>query len=218
MNAPAVLHVCELAVGAFSLLAKALIAAPVVPRPTRVGTLSVCTSETTSWPLRPYGHGRGIAEENMSLQQWKTPNKQTFEDKLLLNYWLKVGGVIYAEVGVGGRGRDHTYPEGSKPRRIDGLRILSNNKQVPPDIILTSRGNKREVEKAIARARTIEVIEIKYSLDRLVIGQSIVGADLMEMEYGTRNIRQVILCEVGDPLLELVCKKRGIKVYEFGWL
>ncbi len=152
----------------------------------------------------------------MPLKQWKSPNKQTFEDKLLLRYWQKVGGVIYAEVVVGGRGRDKSYPDGSKPRRIDGLRISPNSKRISPDIILATGWNKREVQDAIARARTVEVIEIKSSLDRLVIGQSIVGADLMEMEYETKHIHQVILCEVGDPLLELVCKKRGIKVYELG--
>ena len=59
----------------------------------------------------------------------------------------------------------------------------------------------------------IEVIEIKRSLDRVVLGQVIIGADLLELEYAPATIEQTVVCEEGDPVLEYVCDKRGIKVW-----
>ena len=62
----------------------------------------------------------------------------------------------------------------------------------------------------------VEVIEAKLKLNRLVIGQSIVGADLLDLDYQPYSIKQVILCAVGDPLLEMICERRGIKVWKSG--
>ena len=36
---------------------------------------------------------------------------------------------------------------------------------------------------------------------------------MLEMEYAPTKIDQVVICEVGDPVLEKVCDKRGIKVW-----
>jgi hypothetical protein len=73
------------------------------------------------------------------------------------------------------------------------------------------RENRRTVEDLIAGAR-VEVIEVKRSLDRPVLGQVIVGADLLEMEYVPAEVDQVVVCEVGDPVLEAVCERHGIVV------
>jgi hypothetical protein len=65
------------------------------------------------------------------------------------------------------------------------------------------------------RNRKIEVIEIKRKLNRLVIGQVIVGARLVEMEYpDIRSVQRVILCETGDPVLEMVCHELEIRVWK----
>ena len=57
------------------------------------------------------------------------------------------------------------------------------------------------------------MIEVKCSLNRPVIGQVIAGADVLEMEYAPAEVDQVVVCEVGDPLLEAVCERRGIVVF-----
>ena len=41
----------------------------------------------------------------------------------------------------------------------------------------------------------------------------IIGADLLEMECAPTKIDQVLICEVGDPVLEMICDRRGIKVW-----
>ena len=66
-----------------------------------------------------------------------------------------------------------------------------------------------ELESRIER----QVIEIKRSLDRVVLGQVIIGADLLELEYAPATIEQTVVCEEGDPVLKCVCDKRGIKVW-----
>ena len=82
-----------------------------------------------------------------------------------------------------------------------------------PDGIYTfdRRKNRGTVEELIAGAR-VEVVEAKRELNRLVLGQVIIGADLLEMEYGPAEVDQVVVCEVGDPVLELLCARRGIAV------
>jgi hypothetical protein len=72
----------------------------------------------------------------MTLQNWKPPSKRTYEDGLLLRYWQRVGGIIFTEVLVG-RGGLQQWPEGAKPRRIDGVRIVSSaSESMPPDIVI----------------------------------------------------------------------------------
>jgi hypothetical protein len=149
----------------------------------------------------------------MPLANWKSLSKRTYEDHLLLEYWQAFGGLVFAEVPVG-RDGPKEWPEGAKPRRIDGVRIVSpGSEKAPSDII--AFGKRRDAnwfERVIAGAE-IEVLEVKRSLDRVVLGQVIIGADLLDIEYAPTNIDQVVICEVGDPVLETVCDRRGIKVW-----
>jgi hypothetical protein len=149
----------------------------------------------------------------MSLENWKPIDKRSYEDKLLLKYWQKFGGVIFTEVLVG-RGGLLQWANGAKRRKIDGVRIVSSTYMMtPPDIITFNKGiNAQEFQQLIAGAK-VEVIEVKYSLGRPVLGQVIFGADLLEMEYKPTHIKQVVICEVGDPVLEMLCKKRNIEVW-----
>jgi hypothetical protein len=132
-------------------------------------------------------------------EAWK--KFMTREDDLILKYLNEGdGGTVFIEVNVGG-------PPGA-PRRIDAVRIpTSDNK------IVTFKKGENQRFKELVTGKRVEVIEVKRKLNRPVIGQSIVGADLLDIGYRPHAIKQVILCESIDPLLEKVCERRGLK----GW-
>lgn len=147
-----------------------------------------------------------------ALNGWKPADKRTYEDDLLLGYWETVGGAIFSEVLVG-KGGTKQWPAGAKPRRIDGVRIISPPPDTePPGITVFRKSNAREFERFVTGA-DVEVIEVKRSLDRVVLGQAIIGADLLEMEYEPHDVTQVVVCADIDPVLEAVCERRGIRVW-----
>ena len=153
----------------------------------------------------------------MHSEPWKRLEDMTYEDKLIKKYHDKVGGIIFTEVGVGGHGGIHKWPPGEL-RRIDAVRIpTSDHKEI---VVFKRRVNgqmfKDLVIEGFEKKEGVEVIEAKRKLNRLVIGQSIVGADLLDLDYQPYSIKQVILCAVGDPLLEMICERRGIKVWIAG--
>ena len=149
---------------------------------------------------------RAPDEEAQLAYFWRDPERRSKEDRLLLKYWREVGGVIITEVPIGRGGP-------RQPRRIDGVRIVAPKPSLPDGMYTyVRRENRRTVEDLIAGAR-VEVIEVKRWLDRPVVGQVIVGADLLEMEYAPAEVDQVVVCEVGDPVLEAVCERRGIVVF-----
>jgi hypothetical protein len=124
----------------------------------------------------------------VSLANWKSPSKRTHEDRLLLEYWRAFGGLVFTEVPVG-RDGPKDWPEGAKPRRIDGVRIASpDSEKVPSEIVAFSkRRDAKRLERVIEGAE-VEVVEVKRSLDRVVLGQVIIGADLLEIEYAPPKI------------------------------
>lgn len=93
-------------------------------------------------------------------------------------------------------------------RRIDGVRLAdcSNAKG-----IYHFRGAKDNFMRLIHEC-SIELIEVKQKLNRLVIGQIIAGVDMFERQYKVKPDRLVVLCAKGDSALEWVCEKRGISV------
>jgi hypothetical protein len=146
------------------------------------------------------------------LQNWKPASQWTSEDKLLHAYWKAVGGVIYTEVVIGGRRKANIWPSGSKPRRIDGVRILLPEVLNPDsDIIAYSSKNSDEFEHKI-HEYAAEVIEVKTRLGRYVIGQAIIGVDLLELAYQPKQVHSIVVCKTGDPLMELLCQRRDVKV------
>lgn len=150
----------------------------------------------------------------MPLSNWKLPNKRSGEDNMLVQYWEKVGGIIFTEVLVG-KGGIQKWARGAKPRRIDGVQILSSRRtNGPSDDIITfaKKSNIQEFQAMLSNGQ-VKVIEVKHALDRIVLGQVIIGADLIEMEYNLSNVGQVVICEIGDPVLEAVCKRRNIEVW-----
>jgi hypothetical protein len=138
---------------------------------------------------------------------------RTHEDYLIEKYLNKVGGIIFTEVGVGGHGRIRKWPPGEL-RRIDAVRIPNHPKEI---VVFKRRVNGPRfndlVIEGFEKKEGVEVIEAKRKLNRLVIGQSIVGADLLDLDYQPYSIKQVIIIETGDPLLEMICERRGIRVW-----
>jgi len=131
------------------------------------------------------------------------------EDKLLHKYSEEKGGLIYTEVRVG-QGGIRDYPEGAMPRRIDAVRMAGSLGAIVP----FKQKLIPEFQSAI-RNRSVEIIEIKRKLNRPAIGQVIVGAKLVEMEYPeVRSVRQVILCETSEPVLEMICRELKIRVWK----
>ena len=148
----------------------------------------------------------------MLLESWKSEKNMTPEDYLILKYLNEVGGIMFAEVIVG-QGGVHKWPAGSKPRRIDAVRIPTSNQK---EIVTFRKKLNGDRFKELVTGERVEVIEAKQKLNRLVVGQSIVGADMLDLDYQPYSIKQVIVCKVGDPLLEMIVERRGIQVWKAG--
>jgi hypothetical protein len=130
------------------------------------------------------------------------------EDRLLQKYWKSVGGRIYIEVPVGGPGGAGDWPTGCTIRRIDGVRLGENDRE--PGIFFFT-GNQRYFIEELKQSQSVEIIEVKASLNRPVIGQALAGIDMFEREYGVRG-KPVVVCGKNDSALAWVCQKRNIKV------
>jgi len=151
----------------------------------------------------------------MPLWKWKQPSKRTYEDKLLLKYWRKERGLIVTEVRVG-KGGIRQWPHGAKSRFIDAIRITHRGpKKMPADIFAFNKINNNHEFAKLVKGAKVEVVEAKRKLNRLVLGQAIVGEDLLRLEFRPGGVRQVVVCAEGDPVLEYICKKRQIKVRIF---
>lgn len=136
--------------------------------------------------------------------QW-TP--KSGEDRLLTGYWNEVGGIIVPEVHIGGTGPSN-WPSGTRSRRLDGLRFTSEYREE----ITTRTAFTQSQLQDIVNDRHVEVIEVKNSLTRPVIGQAIAGRDMFERDYEPRTIEPVVVVGSGDPALAWVCRKNGIRV------
>ena len=171
------------------------------------------------------GNERFRADEELQLSlYWKDPERRTNEDRLLLKYWREVGGVIFTEVPIVRHGPREwplgaywygppLWPPGAKGRRIDGVRIVAPPPGLRDSIYSFVRGASGHLIASFIAGAQVEVIEVKQDLNRPVIGQVIAGADLLEMEYAPAQVDPVVVCAVGDPALEAVCKRRGIAVF-----
>jgi hypothetical protein len=61
----------------------------------------------------------------------------------------------------------------------------------------------------------VEIIEIKTNLNRLVIGQIIVGEYMFKKKYNVDKIIKTILYHKGDGALETFCKENGINLVKY---
>jgi hypothetical protein len=139
------------------------------------------------------------------MKKWEAKSK---EDIILQKYWSKVGEQLYVEVPIGGPGGNGDWPPDCAIRRIDGVRLSNcSNKNG----IYNFKESKDNFLNLINEC-SVELIEVKQKLNRLVIGQVIAGVDMFERQYKVKPHRLVILCAKGDSALEWVCEKRGISV------
>lgn len=149
-----------------------------------------------------------------SLAGWKPEGRWTPEDRLLHRYWKLMGGVLYAEVSVVSvLNTRKDWPEGARPRRIDGVRIVSGpGIAAPPRIVTFSARDAEEFERAVTGA-CVELVEVKLSLDRYVIGQAMVGGELLRKAYRVERAIPLIVCRSVDPVLKSICDEWGIGVW-----
>jgi hypothetical protein len=117
------------------------------------------------------------------------------------------GDFIVPEVYTGETGPSD-WPEGSSKRMIDGFRFRSEYR----DGITVQAAFSQSQLRDIVKDRHVEVIEVKSSLNRPVIGQAIAGRDMFERNYEPRTVEPVVVCGSGDPALEWVCRQNGIRV------
>lgn len=157
--------------------------------------------------VEPEGIPLSKTEGKGSVKTWE-PN--TAEDQLLFTYWEEIGGTIIAEVPTGNSGPAR-WPEGSNPRRIDGVRFRSKGREeiCPPAAFTT-----KQIKK-IVQGRHVEVIEVKQSLNRTVIGQAVAGRELFRRDYNPSSVEPVVVCGSEDPALSWVCRQNGIRVEIF---
>ncbi|MTI94359.1 MAG: hypothetical protein FH749_02570 [Firmicutes bacterium] len=130
---------------------------------------------------------------------WKP---KTAEDQLLSKYIESVPGKFYLEVPVGfGDGQ-------STSRRIDGVLIPGDSWEVYP------RGTVSNSEqKAAFEGKHIYILEAKRELNRGVIGQVLVGLDLISRDYNPLSVKMVVVCGRGQVDLEWVCARNNIEVF-----
>lgn len=138
----------------------------------------------------------------------KTWKPTSFEDRLLKAYHDKVGGEVYTEVQIGSSA-PYDWPDGSKTRRIDAVKLVNNESE--KEGIFNFTPNKKHFKKKV-KGSEVELIEIKRSLNRPVIGQVLVGEPMLKRDYEPSDIELTILCSQGDPPLKWVCEKKGINV------
>ncbi len=134
---------------------------------------------------------------------------RTHEDRLLRKYWKDRGGLMIAEVPIGGSGGPGRWPAGTERRRIDAVRLSASPNQ--SGVVRFAPGRNGAILSSLARQ--VELIEVKAKLNRLVIGQVLAAQDMYERQYGKPASRLTIVCERTDPGLEWVCQRRGIRVW-----
>lgn len=138
---------------------------------------------------------------------WKPTSK---ENKLLATYHGRVGGRLYTEVAAPWGGGRKNFSKGWKNRYIDGVRLKDS---LPEREVITFANHGSEVRDALDGA-SVELIEVKRSLGRNVIGQVLAGIDLLRAEYTPANIEGVVIVQASksDSALEWFCENHEIRV------
>lgn len=132
------------------------------------------------------------------------------ENKLLTTYHGRVGGRLYTEVAAPYGSGQKTFSKGWQNKFIDGVRLKDS---LPERKIITFANHGSEVRAALDGA-SVELIEVKKSLGRNVIGQVLAGIDLLRVEYTPANIEGVVIVQASksDSALEWFCENRDIRI------
>ena len=125
------------------------------------------------------------------------------EDRWLRRYLdsLADPGCVYVEVPVGGAA-------GGTIRRIDAVRLSPLAAQV-------RNYAPSGFEADLAKAREIEIIEVKRTLNRPVVGQLLVARDRAWQDWSLspdRRLSLLALVTVTDLAIERFCMRNGIRV------
>ena len=129
------------------------------------------------------------------------------EDDLLKLYCLKHTGTSFTEVSVGNR----IIAKNSTDRRIDIVRIENDVYKRRQKYGEDKEGFLRIVKKR----HKIELVEIKIKLNRPVIGQILVGEYLFKKKFNVKKVSLAVLYHIGDELLEMFCKDKGIRLIKY---
>lgn len=135
----------------------------------------------------------------------------TREDRLLAAYHAEVGGRLYTEAAVPwSDGHYDGWPPGYHPLSVDGVRPFGPEYKDEDAIwqFMTHRSEFLE----LAEGAKLELIEVKPTLNRGVIGQAVVGRDMIAKEYRPEEVRLVVVCGRVNSALEPFCDERDIEV------
>jgi hypothetical protein len=140
------------------------------------------------------------AQELLEVSPWQA---RPGEDQWLRRYLDNASdgpGRVYVEVPIGSTT--------GRTRRIDGVRF--------PTLDGGVRYFDRDAFAADVERHPCQVIEVKRTLNRTVIGQLIVARELAVTEW-TRDpaveLTLIALVTVSDPALEPICQRHGIQVH-----
>ena len=130
------------------------------------------------------------------------------EKGLLKIYCSNNPGTSFSEVSVGLR----NFSKNSRDRRIDVVRIEND---IDKKVCKYSTDKELFNNLVNANKYKIELVEIKKKLNRLVIGQIIVGEYLFKRKFKAKNITKAIVYHIGDSLLEEFCNENQIKLIKY---
>jgi hypothetical protein len=131
------------------------------------------------------------------------------ENDLLKIYCTYHTGVTFTEVFIGDK---NIFGKNSKGRRIDAVRIYNDHKRFR----FKYCNNKKFFMHLIENGKyEIELIKIKTKLNRLGIGQIIVGEYMFRKKFKVNNTIKTILYHEGDETLELFCNENQIKLQKY---
>jgi len=126
---------------------------------------------------------------------------KTFEDHLLQKYLEENSGKLFLEVPVS------FLSEPITARRIDGILIPDSITNVYPQGSYNVEQLKNEFKD-----KRLHLLEAKRYLDRLVIGQVLVGDSLFKKVFSPCDVIKVAVCGEGNPDIEWYCEENEIEV------
>jgi hypothetical protein len=74
---------------------------------------------------------------------------------------------------------------------------------------------KNDFQDMVKEKYEIELVEAKTKLNRLVIGQILVGEYLFKKKFKVKKVSLAVLYHIGDELLELFCRDKGIRLIQY---
>jgi len=149
-----------------------------------------------------------IPDNSIDLDADLNVRKKFYEKDLLKLYSSDYPGTSFREVSVGLRNSS----KNSKDRRIDIVRIEND---IYKKVCKYSTYKDLFNNLVNANEYKIELVEIKTKLNRVVIGQIIVGEYLFKKKFKVRNITKAIVYHIGDSLLEEFCNENQIKLIKY---